>query len=319
MDSLNPDPQKPFDILVAGEINPDLILDGNVQPAFGQVEKMVDSANLTPGSSSVIFACGAARLGLKVSFVGICGDDLFGHFMLDAMKERGVDISAVKVDPNRKTGLSVILNRREQGDRAILTDAGTIADLTSELVTNDLLAKSRHLHVASYFLQTALQPGLPDLFQRAHSKGLTTSLDTNWDPTGRWIGVHDLLSLTDVFLPNENEARVIASARTIGQALKALGQKTGTVAVKRGAEGALACRGEVTASARAVCCDKVVDTVGAGDNFDAGFLYGFLNGWSLEKSLWLAVVCGSLSTQAAGGTAAQPTLEQALPYVPSVG
>lgn len=85
--------------------------------------------------------------------------------------------------------------------------------------------------------------------------------------------------------------------------------------MKRGAEGALACQGEETVVARAICCDDIVDTVGAGDTFDAGFLYGYLNGWDLERSLWLAVVCGSLSTRAAGGTAAQPTLEEAMHYV----
>ena len=101
--------------------------------------------------------------------------------------------------------------------------------------------------------------------------------------------------------------------------LKRLGKSKGIVAMKRGAEGALACQGEQTATARALCCHEVVDSVGAGDSFDAGFLYGYLNGWSLERSLWLAVVCGSLSTRAAGGTAAQPTLDEALQHVPPVG
>ena len=72
-----------FDVLVAGEINPDLILSGNVVPEFGQVEKLLDGAALTIGSSSAIFACGAARLGLKVAFIGVCGDDVFGRFMFD--------------------------------------------------------------------------------------------------------------------------------------------------------------------------------------------------------------------------------------------
>ncbi len=304
---------KKFDILVAGEINPDLILSGDVVPAFGQVEKLVDSAALTIGSSSVIFACGAARLGLKVAFVGICGADIFGRFMLDEMTKRGIDISAVRVAPDRQTGLTVILNRGS--DRAMLTNPGTMADLSAEDVTNDLLQQSRHLHIASYFLQTNLQPGLPDLFRRARALGLTTSLDTNWDPSGRWIGVHELLPLTDIFLPNENEAIAISQARTDGQALKRLAQHTVTVAMKRGAQGALACRGEETASACALNSD-VVDTVGAGDTFDAGFVYGCLQGWSLEKCLWLAVVCGSLSTRAAGGTAAQPTIEEASQHVP---
>jgi sugar/nucleoside kinase (ribokinase family) len=302
-----------FDILVAGEINPDLILSGDVVPAFGQVEKLVDSAALTVGSSSVIFACGAARLGLKVAFVGVCGADIFGRFMLDEMSKRGVDVSAVRVDPDRQTGLTVILNKGN--DRAMLTHTGTIADLRADAVTDDLLRQSRHLHIASYFLQTALQPDLPDLFRRARTLGLTTSLDTNWDPSGRWIGVLELLSLADIFLPNENEAIAISQARTDGQALKRLAQHTGTVAMKRGAQGALACRGEETASVCALS-GNVVDTVGAGDTFDAGFVYGFLNGWSLEKALWLAAVCGSLSTRAAGGTAAQPTIEEAMQHVP---
>ncbi len=306
-----------FDILIPGEINPDLILSGDVVPAFGQEEKLVDSATLAIGSSSVITACGAARLGLKVGFVGICGDDLFGHFMLDEMTQRGVDVSAVNIAPDRRTGLTVVLNKGS--DRAMLTHPGAIADLHAENVTDNLLHQSRHLHVASYFLQTTLQPSISNLFRRAHALGLTTSLDTNWDPSGQWIGVSQLLPLTDIFFPNENEAIAITGARTGGQALKQLGKLTGIVAMKRGAEGALACQGEQTVSARALCCDKVVDTVGAGDTFDAGFLYGFLNGWSLERSLWLAVVCGSLSTRAAGGTAAQPTLDEALQYVPSVG
>jgi sugar/nucleoside kinase (ribokinase family) len=74
-------------------------------------------------------------------------------------------------------------------------------------VTNDLLRRSRHLHIASYFLQIALQPGLPDLFARAHTLGMTTSFDTNWDPSGEWRGFDELLCRVDVFLPNEYSAR----------------------------------------------------------------------------------------------------------------
>ncbi len=301
-----------FDILVAGEINPDLILSGNVTPEFGQVEKLVDSAALTVGSSSAIFACGAARLGLKVAFIGVCGDDGFGRFMLDEMRTRGVNISNVIVRSGGHTGLSVILNRGE--DRAILTHSGLIASLTAEEVTDDLLRQARHLHISSYFLQTALQSGLPRLFARARSIGLTTSLDTNWDPSGEWRGFEAILQLTDVFLPNENEALALSGASTPEAALQILSHKSQVVAVKCGIGGALACQG-VNATRAPALPVKVVDTVGAGDSFDAGFLYGWLNAWSLEKSLLLAVACGSLSTQAAGGTTAQPTLAEALKYV----
>lgn len=281
---------KPFDILVAGEINPDLILSGNVTPEFGQVEKLVDSAALTVGSSSAIFACGPARLGLKVVFIGVCGDDIFGHFMLTEMSKRGVDISNVVILPGGQTGLSVILNRpfvsgsqpSAQGDRAILTHSGLIAALIPDDVTDNLLCQARHLHVGSYFLQTAIQPGLPALFKYARLLGLTTSLDTNWDPSGEWRGFDELLRLTDIFLPNENEALAVSGVSTLKAALKILSQISQVVAVKCGGRGALVARGDETARAPALLV-QVVDTVGAGDTFDAGFLYGWLSGWSLEK------------------------------------
>ena len=85
---------KKLDLLIIGEINPDLILTGkDILPEFGQTEKLVDGAEFTIGSSSAITACGAARLGLSVAFIGLVGDDEFGRFMLGAMKERGIDVS----------------------------------------------------------------------------------------------------------------------------------------------------------------------------------------------------------------------------------
>src|SRR5258706_2648767 len=96
----------PFDIMVVGEINADLILKGDVTPAFGQVEKLLDDATLTIGSSSAIFACGAARLGLTVAFIGKTGEDKFGRFMLREMQRRGIDTSGVVIDATIETGLS---------------------------------------------------------------------------------------------------------------------------------------------------------------------------------------------------------------------
>jgi len=301
-----------FDILVAGEINPDLILTGDVIPAFNQVEKLIDSATLTIGSSSVIFACGAARLGLKVGFIGVCGDDVFGKFMLDEMSKRNVDVSNVVVRKNGQTGLSVIFNN--QSDRAILTHSGLIAELQASDITDSLLKQSKHVHVASYFLQTKLQPDLPSLFQRAHSLGLTTSLDTNYDPSEKWIGFDELLSVTNVFLPNETEAKSLSGADNVDEAASRLGSKVEALVIKLGKDGALGICGSQRVQVKSIPVN-VVDTVGAGDSFDAGFIYGYLNNWQLEKSLCLACVCGALSTQQAGGTNGQPTLDEALKYL----
>jgi sugar/nucleoside kinase (ribokinase family) len=302
----------PFDVLVAGEINPDLILSGNVLPDFGQVEKLVDSAALTIGSSSVIFACGAARLGLNVAFIGFCGDDVFGRFMLDEMQKRNIDVNSVIVRPDGQTGLSVILNRGL--DRAILTHAGLIAALQSSDISDTLFRQTRHLHIASYFLQTMLQPDLPDIFRRAHSFGLTTSLDTNYDPSEKWTGFDELLSVTNVFLLNEKEARSLSGEANLDLAAHKLGSKVETLAVKLGEDGALGIRGGQNVRVPSVPVD-VVDAVGAGDSFDAGFIYGYLHNWELEKALRLACVCGALSTRKAGGTEGQPTLDEAMQYV----
>ena len=287
-------------------------------PEFGQVEKLVDTATLTIGSSSAIFACGAARLGLKVAFIGVCGDDVFGRFMLDEMQKRDVDIENVIQIPGGSTGLSVILNQpfdSTQGDRAILTYPGLIAALRAEDVTDDLLRQSRHIHVASYFLQTALQPGLPGLFRRARALGLTTSLDTNYDPAEKWIGFDELLSVTNVFLPNEKEALSLTGEEHVDLAADRLGSRVEALAIKLGAAGALGVSGMQKVRVASIPVN-VVDTVGAGDSFDAGFLYGYLHHWELERALRLACACGALSTQRAGGTVGQPTLNEAMKYVP---
>jgi len=301
---------EPYDILVAGELNPDLILsDPDLEPKFGQHETLVENATLTVGSSAAIFACGAARLGLRVGFIGVAGDDLFGRFMLERLTERGVDVSNVIIDLQTPTGISVIFSRGT--DRAILTHLGTMDALRAEHIPDTLLLQSRHLHVTSYFLQTALQPDLPDLFARARSLDLTTSLDTNWDPDERWAGVETLLEHTTVFLPNEAEALSLTGLTDVREAAQSLATKAEIVTVKLGEQGSIACRDAEFECASSLLV-TVADTVGAGDSFNAGFLYGVLAGWDLQMSLQLGVVCGSLSTRAAGGVAAQPTLEDAL-------
>ncbi len=298
-----------FDLLVVGEINPDLVLRGNVTPAFGQVEQAVDDASLTIGSSSAIFACGAARLGLRVAFAGVIGDDMFGHFMRDQLAARGVDTTAVVIDPGLRTGLSVILSRG--ADRAILTYAGSIAALRYDQIDLGMLGRARHLHLGAFFMLDALRPDVPRLFAEAKTRGLTVSLDTNYDPAERWDGgLGAALAHVDLFLPNETELRAIGGSDDDDEALGRLAERLPVVAAKLGARGGVARQGSATTRAPALPM-RVVDTTGAGDSFDAGFVYGFLNGWSLEQSLRLACACGSLSTRAAGGTTAQPTLAEA--------
>jgi sugar/nucleoside kinase (ribokinase family) len=303
-------PGETFDVAVVGELNADLILQGDVTPSFGQVEKLIDDATLTLGSSSAIFACGAARLGLQVAFIGVVGDDEFGRFVAGELAARGVDTSGVVVDPAIKTGLTVILSRGD--DRAILTYSGSIAALRYDQIDQSLLARARHLHLGSYFLLDALRPDVARLFESARAHGSSTSLDTNYDPAERWDGgLDEVLRHADIFLPNETELRAIAGTGDTAAALARLAGPSRIVAAKLGARGAVARRGAEVWHVAPLPVD-VVDTTGAGDSFDAGFIYGYLAGWELERALRLAATCGSLSTRAVGGTGGQATLEEAL-------
>jgi sugar/nucleoside kinase (ribokinase family) len=299
-----------FDVIVVGELNADLILSGDVVPTFGQVEKVVDDASLVMGSSSAIFACGAARLGLRVAFVGKVGDDALGHFELGELQRHGVDTSGVIIDPTLKTGLTVILSRDD--DRALLTYLGTIAALRYDEIDQALLARGRHLHLGSYFLLDELRPDIPRLFRDAHRLGLTVSLDTNYDPKEQWDGgLREALAEVDIFLPNRTELLAISGQSEVDAALQVLGAQVPTVAVKLGADGARALHRGSFVDAEPLSV-QVVDTTGAGDSFDAGYVYGHLAGWSVAEALRMACVCGALSTRAVGGTAAQGTLEEAL-------
>ena len=158
--------------------------------------------------------------------------------MLGAMRARGVDTSACKVDARVPTGFSVILS--QPADRAILTYPGSIAHLRLSDVDPDVLGRARHLHVGGYFLLSALRPDLPELFRAAKARGLSTSLDTNWDPDGRWAGLDALWPVCDVFLPNEQELRLITGQGELEAALGTLAARVPTVAVKAGAQGGIA-------------------------------------------------------------------------------
>jgi sugar/nucleoside kinase (ribokinase family) len=302
---------KDFDIVVVGDLNVDLLLSGNVTPAFAQVEKLLDDATLTIGSSSAIFACGAARLGLRVAFIGKVGEDTFGRFMVDSLNARGIDTRGIVVDPQIKTGLTVILARGT--DRALLTYTGSIAALNFGEIKFSIVERSRHLHIGSFYLLDNLRPDIPTLFKMARGRDVTVSLDTNYDPTETWDGgLRETLNHVDVFLPNETELLAITGQNDTPTALNVL--PVPLIALKRGEDGAIARRGKNTYSAQSIAVD-VVDTTGAGDSFDAGFIYGYLNNWEIERSLRMGCVCGALSTRGVGGTPTQATLDEAFQYL----
>jgi sugar/nucleoside kinase (ribokinase family) len=313
--------ERDVDVYVIGDVNPDILVIGDdVAPEFGQVEKLVGTIRLTVGGSSAIAACGMARLGLRVAHGGIVGDDLLGHAIVEALRIRGVDTSTIAVDPAIPTGATVILGKGDH--RALLTATGTIDRLRAEDVPREVLAAIRHIHAGSTAIQPRLRPGLPALFHEARAAGVTSSFDTNWDPDRRWEGIDGLLASADIFFPNEREACLItaeteplAAAHALVARAEAAGRDPAarpiTVAVKLGGAGALVVRGAEALQLPAPPA-QVVDSTGAGDAFDAGFIRAWLDGRPLAEMLAVGVACGTLSTRAIGGVDGQATLEEAL-------
>ncbi|WP_130178362.1 carbohydrate kinase family protein [Cryobacterium sp. SO1] len=305
-------------VLVVGDANPDLIISGDVVPRFGQAEQLLDSADLVLGGSAAIVAAGLARLGVATAMIAAIGDDDFGRLVRARLDERGVDTAPFVVRADLPTGLSIILAKSI--DRAILTLPGTIPVLRAADVRAAVkLLEPRHVHIASYFLQPALAAELPTLLGWLRGRGITTSLDTNWDPAELWDGLAEVLPSVDVFLPNREEVIAIARAVT-GETLaddlaaaSALAALKPRVVVKAGAEGGFSVDSDQEVHRAAGLVLDVVDTIGAGDSFDAGYITAFLSGVPSEpERLRWAAVAGSLSTRAAGGTDAQATLAELL-------
>jgi sugar/nucleoside kinase (ribokinase family) len=189
-------------------------------------------------------------------------------------------------------------------ERHILTYPGTISELRFEDLDLDYLASARHFHMSSLFLQRELLPHVPELFRHMKSAGLATSLDTNDDPDDLWgSGLDEILPHVDILLPNEREAMRISRAGDVETALSRLAQRVETVVVKMGASGAVAMRDGRRLSAAAVPV-AVVDPIGAGDSFDAGFLHQFLRGADIATCLSYGNLCGAFSTTECGGTEA---------------
>ncbi len=299
---------KNLDIIVVGELNVDLILSGLASlPEMGMC-KLSKDMHFTLGSASAIFASNISRLGLNVGFVGKIGDDEFGEFILSMLTKRKVDTSQIIKDKTAKTGICVSLSFPD--NYAMASYAGVRENLTLSDVNMNYLSKARHLHMSSYYLQPGMQKGCVELFRKAKELGLTTSLDPDSDPYGLWDeSIFEVLKYVDIFLPNEKEARHITKCDTIEQALVILGRVVKTVVIKNGERGVWVRSNEKTVHA-GVFNVNVVDTTGAGDSFNSGFIYQFYKGASIEQSILWGNACAAISTTELGGTTAFPDFVQ---------
>lgn len=292
-----------FDLTIAGEVNLDLILYGLPEALPLDREILASGFELTLGSSSAILAHNLSLLGLRTGFITRAGDDALGRIAMERLAESHVDLSrAIRSTSGTKTGVSILLTHGRT--RRILTYPGVMFEMTCADLELDYLCSARHFHLSSVFLQQGLHAGLPDLFRTLKERGLTISLDTNDDPNDRWDGVLEaILPYVDLLLPNDDEIRRIARRDTVEAALDALAARIPLIAVKCGARGAVVQQGSQRTVVPGVAVTPV-DTIGAGDTFNAGFLSAWLRGADAETSARAGNLTGALSTLRPGGTEA---------------
>jgi sugar/nucleoside kinase (ribokinase family) len=296
---------KELDVIVVGELNVDIIL--NRIDRFPEIGKeiLAGSLDLTLGSSSAIFASNLSSLGSRVAFIGKIGKDGFATTVLDSLQSKKVYTSRILTSGSLKTGATIVLNFDQ--DRAMVTYPGAMEDLKLEDIDWEFLTTARHLHFSSIFLQPGIRNDLPLLFSKAKSLGLTTSLDPQWDPAEKWdVNLADLLPQIDIFMPNLTEFLLLTGTSSLGEGIRQIKQFAPklTLVVKNGTNGAFGWDGGEILHQPAFLNENVVDCIGAGDSFNAGFIHKFTSGASFSQCLEYGALTGAVSTTKAGGTGA---------------
>lgn len=304
----NPSPARPaagsrrFDVTLVGDTNLDILLYGLPENLPLERELLAEQIAIRVGGSSAITAHNLAALGNSVGFITTITDDDFGARCQSELRNAGIDLSqAIRVG-EVPSGVTVHLQHQEA--RHMLTYAGATFHVSFDDLDMGYLADSRHFHMSSYYLQRALTPQIPELFSTLKRAGVTISLDPNDDPAQKWDrSIFDALRYVDVLMPNQREACLLAAEPDLDKAINVLRDLVPLLIVKRGSHGASAYQGpaEWHVSGRST---DVIDAVGAGDSFNAGFLHGWLRQWPIERALAFGNLTGAWSTTANGGTSA---------------
>ncbi|MBX5450729.1 carbohydrate kinase family protein [Thermogemmatispora sp.] len=309
-----------FDVLIIGNPCIDLIFSG--LPHWPAPGKEVYATRFAIGAGAVFNTAAAlSRLGLRVALLGELGNDCLSRYLLEEMRQAGICCDLVRQRDERLAAVSVALVH--DGERGFVSyaepparpaldefrnfeEASTLApELLPPLTLAELRALLSRYRWRAAFLH--VHPALGPVLELLAQQRITIFLDTGWHP--RLLGdprLPEVLRQCSVFLPNRLEAEALTGTHDPVAAARQLAQFVPLVVIKLGAEGALACQGEQLWHCPAWPVSEVIDPTGAGDAFDAGFIYALLHGYSLPEALRCGTICGSLATTALTGSAAVP-------------
>lgn len=302
---------KKYEIAAIGELNVDVILN-RIEgfPEMGK-EKFAGDMLLTLGSSTAIFAANASSLGSRVCFVGMIGKDSFGTLVKESLEAKGVATDYLIENPASATGATIVMSYEE--DRANVTYQGAMDIMGYDDIDPSVFDNCRHIHLSSLFMQSALLRDIDKVLEAATSKGVTVSLDTQWDPAEKWaLDYRKVLPYISVFLPNEKELQALTATSSLEEAIEAVLPYLGNaMVVKMGSKGSLLVRKDGSRHMLASFLNRnVVDAIGAGDSFNSGFISAFVKDLPLEKCQEIGNMTGALNTTAAGGTGAFTSPEE---------
>lgn len=302
-----------WDAFIYGDVNVDIVIPGvDHFPLPGQ-EDVVDTMNTYVGGGAALFTLGLGKLGLKPVFQGTIGNDCYGKFILEELKKTNTDCSLLTVSRSNKTGISISFTNEK--DRCFLTCRGTNSEIDLDSIELDQVEKARHIHVTGYAGSKNHRKYLNLLKQVKERRNISVSLDVGWDDTKEWYeGIYELFPFIDVLFMNETEAIHYGRKASAREAIEDFSAHCKIAVAKLGKKGAMAYRDGNLYQAESYKV-TAVDTTGAGDSFNAGFIYGFLKGKDITECLKYGNGCGALSVTKLGGNTGFPTEARLLEFM----
>lgn len=304
---------KRWDIYIYGDINVDLIIPNIGSFPLPGREDVVDTINTYVGGGAALFALGIGKLGLDAVFQGTIGDDCYGRFILDELKKKHVDSSLIQISTKNNTGISISFTNEK--DRSFLTYRGTNDEIDLDSIQLDKVQKARHIHVTGYS-GSKKHDQYYKLLKKVKSCGdVTVSFDLGWDDSGEWYqGIYELFPYIDVLFMNETEAIHYGRKKSAEEAIADFSRYCRIAVAKLGSNGSIAFSDGKAYEQKSFNV-KAADTTGAGDSFNAGFIYGLLKGKTINECLKYGNACGALSVTALGGNTGFPTEKELLKFI----